>query len=54
VSSSTTASTARLATGNGEADNTLLLQHGEKMIFGKEGNRGIVVGRVEPESGDHR
>ena len=25
------------------ADNTLLLQHGEKMIFGKEGNRGIVL-----------
>lgn len=25
------------------ADNTLLLQHGEKMIFGKEENRGIVL-----------
>jgi 2-oxoglutarate ferredoxin oxidoreductase subunit beta len=25
------------------ADNTVLLQHGKKMVFGKEGNRGIVL-----------
>ena len=28
---------------NWKADNTLLLKHGEKMIFGKEENRGIVL-----------
>jgi len=36
------------------ADNTLLLQHGEKMIFRERGEPGDRVGRVEPESGDHR
>jgi 2-oxoglutarate ferredoxin oxidoreductase subunit beta len=33
---------SRISGRNWKADNTIVLRHGEKMIFGKEGNRGIV------------
>lgn len=33
----------RISDRNWKADNTIILKHGEKMIFGKEENRGIVL-----------
>lgn len=33
----------RISDRNWKADNTIVLKHGEKMIFGKEENRGIVM-----------
>lgn len=33
----------RISDRNWKADNTIILKHGEKMIFGKEENRGIVM-----------
>jgi 2-oxoglutarate ferredoxin oxidoreductase subunit beta len=33
----------KISDRNWKADNTILLKHGEKMLFGKDGNKGIVL-----------